>query len=215
MKEYLRRPDGMAEMAAEAVTEVVVGGNRAALKSRAPEVSLCCPSSKRRKVSSRCGNNDGDDEVASDNSVSLAATSAAVVCEAVTSKCSSCESSESVKEDLRNIDLKAKKDYEEFVTDNSGSMNNGISRETPPSSELCGDSIAEMEYSSSTAKKKSPEADSHRKPDAAKTPSAAEIEEFFSATEKYVQKRFAEKYNYDIVKDVPLKGRYQWVRLKP
>lgn len=109
MKEYQRRPDGMAETAAEAVTEVVVGGNRAALKSRAPEVSLCCPSSKRRKVSSRCGNNDGDDEVASDNSDSLAATSAAVVCEAVTSKCSSCESSESVKEDLRNIDLKAKK----------------------------------------------------------------------------------------------------------
>nr|GMD07153.1 cyclin-dependent kinase inhibitor 7-like isoform X2 [Ipomoea batatas]GMD09912.1 cyclin-dependent kinase inhibitor 7-like isoform X2 [Ipomoea batatas] len=193
---------------AETAAEVVVGGNRADLKSRAPEVSLCCPSSKRRKVSSRCGNNDGDDEVASDNSVSLAATSAAVVCEAVTSKCSSCESSESVKEDLRNIDLKAK-DYEEFVTDNSGSI------ETPPSSELCGDSIAEMEYSSSTAKKKSPEADSRRKPDAAKTPSAAEIEEFFSATEKYVQKRFAEKYNYDIVKDVPLKGRYQWVRLKP
>ncbi|XP_019168797.1 PREDICTED: cyclin-dependent kinase inhibitor 7-like isoform X2 [Ipomoea nil] len=200
MKEYLRRPEGMGE----------TGGNRAGLKSRAPEVSLCCSSSKRRKVSSQCGNDGARDEVASsDNSVSPA-----VVCEAVTSKCSSCESSESVKEDLRNIDLKAK-DYEEFVADNSGSMNNGMS-ETPPSSELCGDSIAEMESSSSTAKKKSPEADSRRKPaDAAKTPSAAEIEEFFSATEKYVQKRFAEKYNYDIVKDVPLEGRYQWVRLKP
>ncbi|XP_074379898.1 uncharacterized protein LOC141721051 isoform X2 [Apium graveolens] len=49
----------------------------------------------------------------------------------------------------------------------------------------------------------------------AKMPSTEEIEEFFSAAEKHEQKRFAEKYNYDIVKDVPLEGRYQWVCLKP
>ncbi|KAK9166445.1 hypothetical protein Scep_001636 [Stephania cephalantha] len=48
-----------------------------------------------------------------------------------------------------------------------------------------------------------------------KTTSAAEIEEFLSAMEKDSQKRFAEKYNYDIVKDVPLEGRYEWVQLKP
>ncbi|KAL0356816.1 UNVERIFIED_CONTAM: Cyclin-dependent kinase inhibitor 7 [Sesamum calycinum] len=46
-------------------------------------------------------------------------------------------------------------------------------------------------------------------------PSAAELEEFFAAAEKYEQKRFTEKYNYDIVKDVPLEGKYQWVRLQP
>ncbi|XP_031391439.1 cyclin-dependent kinase inhibitor 7 isoform X2 [Punica granatum] len=46
-------------------------------------------------------------------------------------------------------------------------------------------------------------------------PPQAEIEEFFSAAEKYEQKRFTEKYNYDVVKDVPLEGQYQWVRLKP
>lgn len=92
MKEYLRRPEGMAETAAAEV----VGGNRAALKSRAPVVTRCCSSRKRRKVSSHCGS-DGE-EVTSGNSVSVR--------EPVTSKCSSCESSESVKENLRNVDLK-------------------------------------------------------------------------------------------------------------
>ncbi|TKY59105.1 Cyclin-dependent kinase inhibitor 7 [Spatholobus suberectus] len=46
-----------------------------------------------------------------------------------------------------------------------------------------------------------------------KTPPKAEIEEFFAMAEKYEQKRFAEKYNFDIVRDMPLEGRYQWVRL--
>ncbi|XP_075476652.1 cyclin-dependent kinase inhibitor 4-like isoform X3 [Primulina tabacum] len=43
--------------------------------------------------------------------------------------------------------------------------------------------------------------------------SRTEIEEFFAAAEKYEQKRFAEKYNYDIAKDVPLEGKYEWVPL--
>ncbi|XP_076934407.1 cyclin-dependent kinase inhibitor 7-like [Bidens hawaiensis] len=61
------------------------------------------------------------------------------------------------------------------------------------------------------------EATSRRKPPApaADMPSAAELEEFFAKAEEYEQKRFAKKYNYDIVKDVPIEGRYQWVRLKP
>ncbi|MED6149298.1 hypothetical protein PIB30_061053 [Stylosanthes scabra] len=62
-------------------------------------------------------------------------------------------------------------------------------------SEQCGDS----EESTAVAKKEmAPE---------------AEIEEFFAMAEKYEQKRFAEKYNFDIVADMPLEGRYQWVRL--
>ncbi|MFS7933419.1 putative cyclin-dependent kinase inhibitor [Helianthus anomalus] len=61
------------------------------------------------------------------------------------------------------------------------------------------------------------EATSRRKPPApaAMMPCAAEIEEFFSKAEKYEQKRFVEKYNYDIVKDVPMEGKYQWIELKP
>ncbi|XP_014506027.1 cyclin-dependent kinase inhibitor 7 [Vigna radiata var. radiata] len=48
-----------------------------------------------------------------------------------------------------------------------------------------------------------------------KMPAESELEEFFAAAEKDIQKRFSEKYNYDIVKDMPLEGRYEWVKLKP
>ncbi|KAL1831595.1 hypothetical protein ACET3Z_001246 [Daucus carota] len=51
--------------------------------------------------------------------------------------------------------------------------------------------------------------------DASKMPSTEEIEDFFSVAEMLQKKRFMEKYNYDIVKDVALEGRYQWVRVKP
>ncbi|OVA10448.1 Cyclin-dependent kinase inhibitor [Macleaya cordata] len=44
-------------------------------------------------------------------------------------------------------------------------------------------------------------------------PSEEELEDFFSAAEKEEQKRFSDRYNFDIVKDVPLEGRYEWVRL--
>ncbi|CAJ1929677.1 unnamed protein product [Sphenostylis stenocarpa] len=46
-------------------------------------------------------------------------------------------------------------------------------------------------------------------------PTELELEEFFATAEKDIQKRFQDKYNYDVVKDVPLEGRYQWVQLKP
>ncbi|VVB00735.1 unnamed protein product [Arabis nemorensis] len=48
-----------------------------------------------------------------------------------------------------------------------------------------------------------------------KSPTKAEIDDFFSAAEKHEHKRFTEKYNYDFVNDTPLEGRYQWVTLKP
>ncbi|WCJ31115.1 Cyclin-dependent kinase inhibitor family protein [Euphorbia peplus] len=48
-----------------------------------------------------------------------------------------------------------------------------------------------------------------------KMPTESELNEFFNEAEKKMQKRFADKYNYDVVKDEPLEGRYQWVRLKP
>ncbi|XP_058735686.1 cyclin-dependent kinase inhibitor 7-like [Vicia villosa] len=47
-----------------------------------------------------------------------------------------------------------------------------------------------------------------------KTPSESELDEFFSAAEENIQKQFSNKYNFDIVKDVPLEGRYEWVQLK-
>ncbi|MCD9644777.1 hypothetical protein HAX54_033211 [Datura stramonium] len=45
-----------------------------------------------------------------------------------------------------------------------------------------------------------------------KMPSGADLDEFFAAAEKDLHKRFAEKYNFDIAKEEPLEGRYEWVR---
>ncbi|XP_021832664.1 cyclin-dependent kinase inhibitor 7-like isoform X1 [Prunus avium] len=104
------------------------------------------------------------------------------------------------------LDLEAKSF--ETVHSNSPSANNKFSRETTPSSELCLGS-EEMESPAPAVYLR------RRQLPVSKAPPSDEIEEFFAMAEKYEQKRFAEKYNYDIVKDVPLEGRYQWVRLKP
>ena len=57
----------------------------------------------------------------------------------------------------------------------------------------------------------SPEVDSEEnKPQ--KMPTESEIDEFFAVAEKDIQKQFEDKYNYDIVKDMPLDGRYEWVQ---
>ncbi|KAL4577405.1 hypothetical protein LXL04_013514 [Taraxacum kok-saghyz] len=48
-----------------------------------------------------------------------------------------------------------------------------------------------------------------------KIPSEADLEAFFAAAEEDLDERFKEKYNYDIVNDIPLKGRYDWVQLTP
>ncbi|XP_021289807.1 cyclin-dependent kinase inhibitor 7-like isoform X2 [Herrania umbratica] len=122
--------------------------------------------------------------------------------ESSASRCSSNESCDIVNDSFRFVDLEAKS----FETEISTCININKFRETTPLSELCGDSD-EME----SPEKKPPPSPS--KPP--KKPSQEEIDEFFSFAEKYEQKRFAEKYNYDIVKDVPLDGRYQWVRLMP
>ncbi|CAL9059624.1 unnamed protein product [Musa banksii] len=45
------------------------------------------------------------------------------------------------------------------------------------------------------------------------TTTEAEIEEFFAAAETDQAQRFAEKYNYDVIGDVPLDGRFDWVRI--
>ncbi|XP_073290917.1 uncharacterized protein [Primulina huaijiensis] len=47
-----------------------------------------------------------------------------------------------------------------------------------------------------------------------KMPSEDDFEEFFSSAEKNLQKRFTDKYNYDVVKDEPLEGRFEWVQIQ-
>ncbi|KAH0451702.1 hypothetical protein IEQ34_019001 [Dendrobium chrysotoxum] len=44
-------------------------------------------------------------------------------------------------------------------------------------------------------------------------PSAAELEEFFAAVEKSEKQQFAARYNFDVDNEIPLEGRYEWVRI--
>ncbi|VFQ65795.1 unnamed protein product [Cuscuta campestris] len=109
-----------------------------------------------------------------------------------------------------------------FETDDTAHSNGNFSREIRPSAGiLC---WSEMERSKEeeilTVEKPPSSSSSSSSPSSledggrVRTPSAAEIEEFFSASEKYQQKLFREKYNYDVEKDLPLEGRYEWVPLK-
>ncbi|XP_073290779.1 cyclin-dependent kinase inhibitor 6-like isoform X2 [Primulina huaijiensis] len=85
----------------------------------------------------------------------------------------------------------------------SMAINCRIDNESTPTSETRGDS-------KQSSLESTPHAASPHRTSASST---AEIEEFFAEAEKYEQKRFAEKYNYDIAKDVPLEGKYEWVPL--
>ncbi|CAL5064023.1 unnamed protein product [Urochloa decumbens] len=46
-------------------------------------------------------------------------------------------------------------------------------------------------------------------------PPPEELEAFLAAAESSLARRFAAKYNYDVVKDAPMEGRYEWVRVGP
>ncbi|KZV44356.1 cyclin-dependent kinase inhibitor 3 [Dorcoceras hygrometricum] len=46
-------------------------------------------------------------------------------------------------------------------------------------------------------------------------PTTDEIEEFFAREEQLWQHLFTEKYNFDVVNDLPLPGRYEWVKKSP
>ncbi|CAK9162365.1 unnamed protein product [Ilex paraguariensis] len=46
-------------------------------------------------------------------------------------------------------------------------------------------------------------------------PTMHEIEEFFSCVEQQQQNFFMEKYNFDVLNDLPLPGRYEWVKVNP
>ncbi|XAR58720.1 hypothetical protein NMG60_11014219 [Bertholletia excelsa] len=46
-------------------------------------------------------------------------------------------------------------------------------------------------------------------------PTAHEMEDFFARAEQEEQRLFLEKYNFDVVNDLPLPGRYEWMRVNP
>ncbi|KAG7011200.1 Cyclin-dependent kinase inhibitor 7, partial [Cucurbita argyrosperma subsp. argyrosperma] len=83
-------------------------------------------------------------------------------------------------------------------------------RETTPSSQFRPTQSGDME---SPAGKSEATSSGNRSLSSVKMPAESELEAFFIAAEKNIQKRFTEKYNYDIIEDVPLEGRYEWVRL--
>ncbi|XP_010552055.1 PREDICTED: cyclin-dependent kinase inhibitor 3-like [Tarenaya hassleriana] len=46
-------------------------------------------------------------------------------------------------------------------------------------------------------------------------PTTRELEEFFVYAEEQQHRLFMEKYNFDVVNDLPLPGRYEWVQFVP
>ncbi|KAK6152724.1 hypothetical protein DH2020_012363 [Rehmannia glutinosa] len=126
--------------------------------------------------------------------------------------CSSNGSSELAEGSSKFVDLEDEVNVEFFATSAGGdSLDCTERRGTTPLDEAQAES-GELE---STARPR--ESNSRRSSTAEKMPSDAELEEFFAAAEKDLQKQFIDKYNYDIVKDQPLEGRYDWVKvqLKP
>ncbi|XP_004511939.1 uncharacterized protein [Cicer arietinum] len=117
-----------------------------------------------------------------------------------TSCCSSNGSVGLDEERIKSLDLEVESAQVETSTCNCGEEIER--REMSRSSELQGNS-QELE---------SMETNSHRPKN---MPTELELDEFFASAEKDIQKKFQDKYNYDIVKDVPLEGRYEWVQLKP
>ncbi|KAG6495631.1 cyclin-dependent kinase inhibitor 7-like [Zingiber officinale] len=59
------------------------------------------------------------------------------------------------------------------------------------------------------------EMEPYRRPSVAATPPEAELEAFFATAERNLQQRFAERYNFDVVNDVPMAGRYEWIPVIP
>ncbi|XP_041004669.1 cyclin-dependent kinase inhibitor 7-like [Juglans microcarpa x Juglans regia] len=85
-------------------------------------------------------------------------------------------------------------------------------RETTPSSELRPESAKLEPTERPTEADSRPSTTVEKK---IKMIPEAELEEFFAAAERDMHKHFMEKYNFDFVNEVPLEGRYEWVRLKP
>ncbi|KAJ9562254.1 hypothetical protein OSB04_007414 [Centaurea solstitialis] len=125
---------------------------------------------------------------------------------------SCCSSNGSITEEIKCSDLEERVEVETTVRFNSDR------RESTPTSELKEES-GELESSSTTESKPSSALIDHsRRPIAIppeKTPPAAEIEEFFASAENNLHESFKDKYNFDIVNDVPMKGRFEWIQLKP
>ncbi|KAJ7952871.1 Cyclin-dependent kinase inhibitor [Quillaja saponaria] len=104
--------------------------------------------------------------------------------------CSSNNSSELDEHKIKFVDLE--------VETSTSSCRRG--REMTPSSELRTE-ISDVKNST----EKPADSHSRRRSTAEKMPTELELDDFFAAAEKDIQKQFTEKYNYDIVKDVAIR----------
>ncbi|CAH8261024.1 unnamed protein product [Arabidopsis lyrata] len=172
------------------------------------------PLNKKTKLNDSDSSPDSHDVIvfaASSSSVASSAALASDECSVTTAKeendqCSSISSgfftriaknSSSFGVDLETHEIKTETETSTFI-------NNKFRKETSPVSEGLGETTTEMESSSATERKQ---------PKVSKTPTPTEIEDFLSELENDNKKRFIEKYNFDIVNDEPLEGRYKWDRL--
>ncbi|KAJ8471341.1 hypothetical protein OPV22_025684 [Ensete ventricosum] len=112
----------------------------------------------------------------------------------------------------------------------TGAAMEGVSR---CSSNVSGDMVVDEQegegverltcnFGSRRARETSPSRDARREASDRKSTTATstsrtrtqvEIEEFFEAAEMEQAQRFAAEYNYDVIGDVPLDGRFEWVRI--
>uniref|UniRef100_J3LHD2 Cyclin-dependent kinase inhibitor domain-containing protein n=1 Tax=Oryza brachyantha TaxID=4533 RepID=J3LHD2_ORYBR len=102
----------------------------------------------------------------------------------------------------------------ESSASDSGSGHDRERRESTPSSFLPGE-VSDLESDLAGQKRSRPlpsaTASTHQEATRPRMPPAAEIEEFFAAAEEAEAKRFAAKYNFDVVRGVPLDaGRFEW-----
>ncbi|XP_042440260.1 cyclin-dependent kinase inhibitor 7-like [Zingiber officinale] len=116
------------------------------------------------------------------------------------SRCSSDASSEASTTPSRSSELGQRRDAASLF------RSNGEREETTAS----GNHRGETSDVDSTV-----ETDPCRRRWAAATPPEAELEEFFATAERNLRQRFAERYNFDVVNDVPMAGRFEWIPLTP
>ncbi|KAL6587645.1 hypothetical protein OROMI_000623 [Orobanche minor] len=181
----------------EKAEQVATAGRKRKISLEEPELFTSSFQLKNRRLSP-------------ENSASPSADSGNSISETVCpvhdlASCSSSNgSSELVKRNSKFADLEENEAVVDFCPTSAGDTLDCIERrETAPF-------LEELE----TWTARPLESDSRKLLTAEKMPSEAEIEEFFEAAEKNIQRKFTEKYNYDIVKDKPLEGRYEWAQVQ-
>ncbi|XP_019166144.1 PREDICTED: cyclin-dependent kinase inhibitor 3-like [Ipomoea nil] len=87
-----------------------------------------------------------------------------------------------------------------------------FTRETTPCSLIR--EADDVKTPSSTTRRTNARSATHRMRSSVRNiPSTGEMDEFFGCAEQQQQALFIEKYNFDIVNDLPLPGRYEWATI--